>query len=763
MTKKRLKISVFFNFLIFLTLSYSAYSLDPVYHNNEEIYAELQRLKRLYPDYIAVDSIGHSSEYELPIWMAKISDFPERIDPEPALLFVGQVHAEEVEGVEVTLHLMNLLLSNMDDEAFSDRINGLELYFIPTANPEGLRVVHSGQDETFRKNCRDNIGDGEFRFREGWGWDTSGVDLNRNFGLHWDRGLGLFEREDEAAIFNYYRGPAPFSEPEAEALARLGLERRFQYSIVYHSSRSGQNSETVIAPWNWDFKYPADANAIDAVLNEIAGRIPLQNGGGFYDPVHALQRVGQSPDWFYQATGTFQYMIEIGAGIQPDSTVLMQLIDEQVDAALFLMDLANSRESIDGFGILTVIVSDAATGEPLEAEIIIGGLDDPVLETRRTVGSIGRFDWLLDAENYDIEIRAHGYEPHIAESFIREDRRNFLTVELEPVDRARIHFRASDEETNQWIQAVLQLSNDSGFQRTINLSEIGTIVNLPLGAYRVEAVSEGYVPYVTDLEATEGRFYEIEFESAETAYDEEFSEMQVWQRGGVNQDWDVIEYENRFVLTESENGAYPPDAAVWLLLETGLEFDSTRNTVMRLIHRPYFEPGVDSGKVIIWDWENRNNQLVTAAAFSKFPSGWDTTYIDLNRFKSGELWIRLMVISDDAVEEDGWLIDRLTVFQSKPVSAPLVEENTPRGIELKAFPNPTNGLALIYFYTPVSRFGTIKILDSTGRLVETLSKGVVKSGNHKIPLSISNYTSGVYFVRFESDNIIKTIPINLIE
>jgi len=181
----------------------AAQTLDSAYHNSDEILTELTAYAAAYPEWMTLDSIGHSAEFGRPIWMAKLSDNPDRIEPEAAILLVGQVHAEEVVGIEIVLEVMRQMLDRNEENAFRQRLEGLELYIIPTANPEGLDIVHSGLDISFRKNCRDNLGDGQLRIFDGEGWDTSGVDRLP----HWQPPLTppLLRREGRGEINNSFK------------------------------------------------------------------------------------------------------------------------------------------------------------------------------------------------------------------------------------------------------------------------------------------------------------------------------------------------------------------------------------------------------------------------------------------------------------------------------------------------------------------------------------------------------------------------------
>ena len=729
----------------------NAVALEDVYHSPDEIIAELNQLQRDFPDWVRLDSIGHSARSHMPIWMAKLSDNPGRIEPEPALLYIGQVHGEEVIGVEITLTLMRLLLENLDDDAYRSRLESLELYFIPTANPEGLQVVHDGLDETFRKNCRDNIGDGEFRYYEGSGWDTSGVDINRNFGLHWDRGDTLFE-PDHDPRYNYYRGAAPFSEPETRALARLALDRRFLFSINYHSSRSGINEEMVIAPWSWDTKFPPDSAAIDAVLNALAIRIMREDEGGFYDPVHSLHRNGQSLDWFYQAAGTFQYLIEVGTEIQPDSARMQAVVNSNLEAAFHLMDLANGAAELPGYGYLTVLTLDEFNDESVEAVVSIHEMDYVILEPRKTVAANGRLDWLLPAGSYDVSITARSYGTLLFENVeIVEAERAYIQADLRRSDHADVVFRTIDSRDGEAVPAKISLSDTDRNEYTESVNAPGWEVELPLGFYSVEVLAEGFLPLITELFIDEDREISFRLQPSKVVFDEQFDEFGGWQRGGAGQNWGIVHVDGRSALTESMDGDYYADSDTWLLIQTEIDNDTLHNSVLRLIHSPYFEPGVDFGEVRIWNRDMR--QWIAIAEFSRFPDGWDTTYIKLDDNNMGEIWVRFFVSTDGWLNEDGWLIDRLSILQSDRISEMEDVALLPESAQMSVFPNPANSGFKLLLNLPAADSGRLALYDGNGRFVRMIHNGGFSRGRNIFSIDSPGLPSGAYFVRLESGSL----------
>jgi hypothetical protein len=234
--------SIKYFIIIFMSFIFGQ-SIDDRYHDYNEILEFLDSLSNIesYQDWYMVDTIGYSSQDNIPILAVKISDNVQSKEDEPRALFIGQVHAEEVLGVEIVLDLMMDLLDPSPEDFNHMNIlkSYLEIWIIPSANPEGLSVVHDGLDLTYRKNKSDFspsgvIPNGVFDYEPSIGNDVDGVDLNRNFSFNWTFGdtFLVFDESDYGSHYDYYRGPEPFSEKEAIAIRDLAIENDFVFSIA---------------------------------------------------------------------------------------------------------------------------------------------------------------------------------------------------------------------------------------------------------------------------------------------------------------------------------------------------------------------------------------------------------------------------------------------------------------------------------------------------------------------------------------------------
>ena len=210
------------------------WGLDPVYHTNEEIIAELDSLEQIHSDIMMVRYMGDTATDNQPVYAVKISDNVEIDEDEPAVLFLGQCHAEEVMGVEISMKLINDILLYRNMNPYNVWINNIEIWIWPTHNPEGLQVVTDEWDTSYRKNKTDTNNNGVFDYIPGVGQDLDGVDLNRNYDFNWVHSDTLWAPGGDQ-LYDYYRGATPFSEPEAQYVKQLADEQHFIYSIAWHS------------------------------------------------------------------------------------------------------------------------------------------------------------------------------------------------------------------------------------------------------------------------------------------------------------------------------------------------------------------------------------------------------------------------------------------------------------------------------------------------------------------------------------------------
>lgn len=71
------------------------------------------------------------------------------------------------------------------------------------------------------------------------------------------------------------------------------------------------------------------------------------------------------------------------------------------------------------------------------------------------------------------------------------------------------------------------------------------------------------------------------------------------------------------------------------------------------------------------------------------------------------------------------------------------------------YPNPFSGSTTIAFYLPVAAKTYIKVMNQTGKIVETLINDNLPRGNHKVQWSPQNIPAGLYYYRLQADGYSK--------
>jgi carboxypeptidase T len=391
-------------------------AFDPRYHTHAAMMRELDSLARSHPSIMMLDTIGLTTRDSLAIPAVKISDHPRLDEDEPAVLFVGNHHAEEILGVEIGMYMINDLISNYGhDSAKTYWIDNREIWIVPMLNADGNGVVVSGLDTIWRKNKRDNNLNGVFDL------DYDGVDLNRNYDFHWDYGGSMDPGSEN------YRGSEPFSENETRAIRNLSYAENFVFAISYHSARTGIG-EVLYYPWSDPSGYPPDITFIRQVADSTAKRIVNDAGNGHYWALIGVGLDGMTRNWLYGVRGTIAFDIEVSRSCQPPGLKVDSICLRNLPGAYYLL----SRAGLAG---ITGTILDTLTGQPLIAEVIIEGYYDPELPARTSDPQFGRFLRIVTPGTYDLTLRKAGYVPKkLTGVKVETDAMTRMTIFMNPME-----------------------------------------------------------------------------------------------------------------------------------------------------------------------------------------------------------------------------------------------------------------------------------------------------------------------------------------
>ncbi len=185
----------------------------------------------------------------------------------PSVLYLGAQHAREWITPEMIRRLKDEILARYEkgNPRVRRLVNRNELWFVPVANPDGYDFTFSEGQRLWRKNLRDNNGDGQITAGDG-------VDLNRNFDYRWG-----YDNEGSSPDFasETYRGPSGNSEPETQALDRFMRSVGFEFFVNYHSA-----AELLLYGIGWQVATPSP----DDVLYEAMAGDDADPAVPGYDP-----------------------------------------------------------------------------------------------------------------------------------------------------------------------------------------------------------------------------------------------------------------------------------------------------------------------------------------------------------------------------------------------------------------------------------------------------------------------------------------------
>ena len=301
------------------------YSLGSMLGNYtlQEAINQMDTLSILYPNFVSEkDSIGTSFEGRT-IWAFKLSDNPAIDENEPEVLYTGLTHAREPLSMMNLFYFANWLCENYNNDLIANYLlDNREMWFIPIVNPDGYfynETIAPDGGGMHRKNRRSNPQNSNCNTGT-----QQGVDLNRNYGYNWGANNSGSSGNPCSAV---YRGTSAFSEPETEAVSNFILSREFNNALHYHSY-----SNLLIHSWG-DGSYPDEPYL--TTLREIGNEMTHYNG---YLVGTGIETVGytvngDAVDWSYGNAELLSYTPEIGSFVDnfwPSEDRVIPLCQDQI-------------------------------------------------------------------------------------------------------------------------------------------------------------------------------------------------------------------------------------------------------------------------------------------------------------------------------------------------------------------------------------------------------------------------------------------------
>jgi Zinc carboxypeptidase/FlgD Ig-like domain len=766
-------------FLIAFLMIWAAMSaqvaLDPRYHTYEEIVDEIFALQAAYPDTVMVVQIGNTrgaDPYQdpMPIYAVKISANVTVDEDEPEILYLGPCHAEEILGIEVNMFMLNQILTYKNIAPFSVWLANLEIWFVPTYNPEGLQVVMDDWDETYRKNKWDNNENGIFDFVPGSGGDIDGVDPNRNYSFNWIHGepFGVGGNEEWN---DYYRGEGPFSEGETQTIRDFAADHHFMYSVAWHSSRTGYLSENVYYSFNWagvkpcpdiDLHTSIGSNVADLILKEGSASVP-------YPSSASTGRKGGANDWFYKTYGTVQLLIECGTqNMQPTNDPPDFLIDDTCircsEGARWLMNRALSGYNNTDAAMLTGKITDAVSGDPLVARYLIDEREASFFDARFSDELYGRYWRPISTGTYTFRVFKKGYAEHSQSVTVNNSTWTLRNVQLDPLAEANVSGTINCDSMPVDGEMII-FNGDYIKPDTISFTGGNYDFFNYEGEHEVLVTSEDCVPQRIILDLTAGtQTHDIELLPAVVIFAEDWEDdLSDWTAEG---DWALTSNAilGDYSVTDSPDEFYANSSTAVLTKNTAINLNgvSTDATLM-FWHKYNTEHDNDFCTV---EYSTNGSNWSALASYHGFTDGWKQEIIPASQLAGGFIFLRFVLTSDGSVDDPGWWIDDFKIVAS--TGASVIDVPPLRSDLYRNFPNPFNPSTCIKYDLASSGKVDLTIYNLKGQKVRNLVNDEQAVGTEEVIWDGSDdagktVASGVYLYKLKTKDFSKSRKMILIK
>lgn len=659
----------------------------------EELSAVLDSMHVLSPSIVSArDSIGRTHENR-PIWAVRIGA-GSSAETKPAVLYLATHHAREPASLMTAVYFMWYLLENYGtDPEVTSLVDNRELWFIPLVNPDGYcynESLHPSGGGLWRKNRVPNFPDSSF-----------GVDLNRNYGYNWaydDFG------SSPVTIDEAYRGRAPFSELETQAIRRFATDKHIVLANSLHAFAG-----YVFSPWNFNGGETSDSAFYGRLESGMTRWNKYTSGAGFLYTTN-----GEATDWLYGDTVSkpkvYALTTEVGAGSDgfwPSRPRMIEIAEENLQANLVLAHAAGEYLQIDKSGMIAQFTPDSMK---LTLPIVNGGIGAPGYSVNLSVSSpdldfatarVEGYQW-QDAGPLTLAARARKPPASIVSIAIRLDypggtTLDTLAVRLGPF--TTIYADDAEHTRDRWIAA----STSSVPWDTTSLTAHSGRLSF---AVSPEEQWEEHLESTLQLDSTL---------SVAGAY----SELRFWLKGISEQWFDCLRIE----VSTDQGGTWNALAGSLTRPASGLQAEL-----------PYGAPVID-GKIRDWVEES----------------------MDLTRFLGKPILLRFRFSSFSPVIAENFFVDDvriLTYGSTAEISGNAAA--LPSGYALgQNFPNPFNPSTRIRFSLPVTSFVSIVVYDLLGREVAVLVNDVRQPGEFEVDFTARGLASGVYVYRMRAGGFVQ--------
>jgi hypothetical protein len=299
------------------------------YRQYADYLREMDALVAAHPNLVRKVTLPKQTVMGEPIVGVEIADGVHRTDDgRPVYVVMGLHHAREWPSAEVNMEFaLDLARGFGNDSRITALLERERVVVIPIVNPDGFKVsrANATADAPFRgtanagsnkrKNCAINTPAEENQPCR----NRSGVDLNRNYGAYWGgNGASTF------FVLDDYRGPAPWSEPETQAVHEYTQRLQVTNLQTIHNIAA-----LVLRPPGFRALGRApDEPRLKALGDDMGAATGYESQYGW----ELYEVTGATEDWNYVAQGAFGYTIELGGRSGFQGPYNTNVVDQYVGA-----------------------------------------------------------------------------------------------------------------------------------------------------------------------------------------------------------------------------------------------------------------------------------------------------------------------------------------------------------------------------------------------------------------------------------------------
>ena len=298
------------------------------------------------------------------IWALKISDNVAVEEDEPEMKYIGNMHGDEVVGLMMCLDMIDYLLTNYGtDPRVTNIVNEVEVWIIPTMNPDGYMSVTR--------------------------YNAHGEDLNRNF--------------PEGSGSNPEPNTITGREAETADIMLWSFGRSFTLAANFHGGALVVNYPFDNDGHGSTFSPTPDEDMFVWISEQYSSHnSPMWNSSTFYHGItngaawYAIS--GGMQDWDYRYMGGNEVTIELGNSKTPAFSQIPTYWNDNRESMLYYMETC--------FIGVRGIVTDGYTNQPLAATVSVVGRNHNIY----TDPDVGDYHRMLRPGNYQLQFQAAGFD-----------------------------------------------------------------------------------------------------------------------------------------------------------------------------------------------------------------------------------------------------------------------------------------------------------------------------------------------------------------